>query len=74
MLKNKIFEFYEKIVKQIRGTAIGAKFSPVLFMDDLEEKIKNAFEEEPMIWWRYIHNNFLFGKIENNIWKNFSID
>ena len=43
-------------------------------MDDLEEKIKNAFEEKPMIWWRYIHNNFLFGKIENNIWKNFSID
>ena len=74
MLKNKIFEFYEKIVKQIRGTAIGAKFSPVLFMDDLEEKIKNALEEKPMIWWRYIHNNFLFGKIENNIWKNFSID
>ena len=30
----------------------------VLFMADIEEKILNAFEEKPMIWWRYIDNIF----------------
>ena len=27
-------------------------------MADLEEKILNAFEEKPMIWWRYIDDIF----------------
>ena len=30
----------------------------LLFMDDLEEQIISAFEEKPMIWWRYIDNIF----------------
>ena len=37
-LKNNIFQFNEKTLKQLRGTAIGTKFAP-LFMVDLEEII-----------------------------------
>ena len=53
VLKNKIFEFDEKTFRQVRGTAIGAKFAPpyaILFMADLEEKTLSAFEKKPMIW------------------------
>ena len=61
VLKNNIFEFDEKTFKQVRGIAIGTRFAPsyaILFMADLEEKILNAFEEKPMIWWRYIDDIF----------------
>ena len=61
VLKNNIFEFDEKTFRQVRGTAIGTKFAPpyaILFMADLEEKILSAFEEKPMIWWRYIDDIF----------------
>ena len=61
VLKNNIFEFDEKKFKQVRGTATGTKFAPphaILFMDDLEEKILNAFEEKAMIWWRHTENIF----------------
>ena len=30
----------------------------ILFMADLEGKILNAFDEKPMIWWRYIDDIF----------------
>ena len=42
VLKNNIFQFNEKTLKQLRGTAIGTKFAPsygILFMADLEERI-----------------------------------
>ena len=56
---------------------IGTNFAPpyvILFMGDLDEKILNVFEEKPMIWWRYIDGIFLFGNMEKNLWKNFSIN
>ena len=65
VLKNIFFEFDQKSFKQVRGTAIGTKFAPpyaILFMADLEEKILNAFEEKPMIWWRYIDDIFFVWK------------
>ena len=74
VLKNNIFEFDEKTFRQVHRTAIGTKFAPpyaILFMADLEEKILSAFEEKPMMWWRYIDNIFLFGNMEKNLWKNF---
>ena len=61
VLKKNIFEFDEKAFKQVRGTEIGTKFAPpyaILFMAELEEKILNAFEEKPVIWWKYIDNIF----------------
>ena len=66
LLKNNIFEFNEKTFRQVRGTAFGTKFAPsyaILFIADLGEKILNAFEKKPMIWWRYI-DDIIF------IWKN----
>ena len=42
VLKNNIFTFGKKTLKQKRGTAIGTKFAPpysILFMAELEEKI-----------------------------------
>ena len=47
-----IFEFDQKTFKQIRGTAIGTKFTPpyaILYMADLEGNILDAFEEKPMV-------------------------
>ena len=70
VLKNNIFKFDEITFKQLRGNAIGTKFAPsyaFLFMADLEEKILNAFEEKPMIWWRYIDDIFIFGNMEKNL-------
>ena len=42
VLKNNIFKFGEKALKQKRGTAIETKFAPpysILFMAELEEEI-----------------------------------
>ena len=41
VLKNNIFNFNEKTLKQKRGATIGTKFAPpygILFMAELEEK------------------------------------
>ena len=57
VLKNNFFEFDDKTFKQVLEPAIGTKFAPlcaILLMADLKEKILSAFEEKPMIWWRYI--------------------
>ena len=65
VLKNNIFEFDEKTFKQKCGTAIGTKFAPpyaILFMADLEEKMLEIFEKNPMIWRRYIDDIFFIWK------------
>ena len=57
VLKNNIFEFFDKTYKQIRGTAIGTKFAPpyaVFFMAALEEKILNKVKKKQNVWWRYV--------------------
>ena len=44
-----MFEFDEKTLKQIRGTAIGTKFAPpyaIHFMADLEEKKLKTVEKK----------------------------
>ena len=61
VLKNNIFTFKEKSLKQKRGTAIGTKFAPpysILFMVVLEEEILSKIELEPYLWWRYIDDIF----------------
>ena len=61
VLKNNVFEYDEKTFKQKRGSVIGAKFAPpytIFFMIDFEEKMFKSFEKKPMIWWRYIDDNF----------------
>ena len=61
VLKNNIFTFKEKTLKQKRGTAIGTKFAPpysLLFMAELEEEFLNEIELKPYLWWRYIDDIF----------------
>ena len=41
VLQNNIFEFNQKALKQLRGTALGTKFAPpyaILFMAHLEKE------------------------------------
>ena len=50
VLKNNIFTFKEKNLKQKRGTAIRTKFAPpysTLFMAELEEEILSEIELKP---------------------------
>ena len=61
VLKNNIFKFGKKTLKQKRGTAIGTKFAPpysILFMAELEEEILQKAEFKPYLWWRYIDDIF----------------
>ena len=61
MLKNNIFTFGKKTLKQKRGTVIGTKVAPpynILFMADVEEEIIKECEYKPYLWWRYIDNIF----------------
>ena len=47
MLKNNVFTFGKKTLKQIRGTAIGTMFAPpysILFMAEWEEEILSEVE------------------------------
>ena len=71
VLKNNIFTFGKKTLKQKRGTAIGTKFAipySILFMAELEEKIIKESEYEAYLWWRYVDDIFfLWGHGENKL-------
>ena len=61
ILKNSIFNFNKKTLKQKRGTAIGTKFAPpysILFMAELEENFFEKVDNKPYLWWRYIDDIF----------------
>ena len=54
VLKNNIFTFRKKIIKQKQGTAVGTKFGPpysILFMAELEEETIKESEYKPYLWW-----------------------
>ena len=74
VLKNNIFTFGKKTLKQKRGTAIGTKFAPpysILFMAELEEKIIKESEYKPYLWWWYIDNIFFLWEHGENKLKLF---
>ena len=74
VLKNNIFQFNEKTLKQLRGTAIGMKFAPpyaIIFMADLEERILEDIELQPRIWWRYIDDIFFIWEHGEDSLKQF---
>ena len=61
VLKNNVFTFGKKTLKQIRQTPIGTKFAPpysILFMAELEEEILREVELKPYLWWRYTDKIF----------------
>ena len=52
VLKNNIFKFGEKTLKQKRGAANGTKFAPpysILFMAELEDEIRGKAEFKPYL-------------------------
>ena len=63
VLKNRIVEVNEKIIKRIRGTVFETKFlSPeavILSLGDLETKvIYSYFEDKSVIWWMLMNHKF----------------
>ena len=57
VLQNNYFEFDERYLKQIRGTAIGTKFTPpytVIYMAAVEDNFQETLIKKPWLWWRYI--------------------
>ena len=53
VLKNNIFNFNEKTLKQKRRTAIGTNIAPpysILLMAELEEKILEIVDNKPYLW------------------------
>ena len=74
MLKNNIFTFGKKTLKQKRGTAIGTKFAPpysILYVAELEEKIIKASDYKAYLWWRYIDGIFSLWEHGENKLKSF---
>ena len=74
MLKNNIFTFRKKTLKQKWRTAIGTKFAPsysVLFMAEQEEKILKESEYKPYLCWQYTDNIFLLWEHGENKLKSF---
>ena len=80
VLKNNIFKFGKKTLKQKRGTAIGTKFAPpysILFMAELEEEILQKGEFKTYLWWKYIddisflweHGEEILRSFIDNIYK-----
>ena len=62
VLQNNYFEFNERYLKQIRGTAIGTKFAPpyaIIYMAALEEDFLETLMKKPWLWWRYIDDIFM---------------
>ena len=74
VLKNNIFTFGKKTLKQKRGPAIGAKPAPlysILFMSELEEDIVKLCEYKPYLWGRYIDDIFFSWEHGENKLKSF---
>ena len=49
VLKNNIFDFNEKTLKQKRGTTIETKPYSISFMAELEEKVTEKFHKMPYL-------------------------
>ena len=74
VLKNNIFELNGKFKQQFAGTAIGTKFAPsyaCIYMDEVETEFLKTQELQPLIWFRYIDDMFLYGVIVRMNLTNF---
>ena len=61
VLSNNFFEFNSDTFQQISWTAIGTKFAPpyaCIYMDQVEQKFLATQINQPLIWLRYIDDNF----------------
>ena len=74
ILKNNIFQFNEKTLRQLKGTAIGTKFVspyPIIFMADFEERIFKDIDLQPRIWWRYTNDTFFIWEHGEDFFRRF---
>ena len=74
VLKNNIFKFGEKALKQKRRTAIVTKFAPpysVVFMAKREKEILRKAEFNLSLWWRLIHDIIFLWVHEEEKLKSF---
>ena len=75
VLKNNIFTFGKKTLKQKRGTAIGTKFATpysILFIAELEDEIIKESEYKSYLWWRYIDDIFFLWEHGKDKLKSFT--
>ena len=73
-LKDNIFTFKEKTLKQKRCTVICTKFArpfSILFMAKLEEEILSEIDLKSYLWWRYIDRIFFLYEHEEEKLKEF---
>ena len=70
VLKNNFFEFNNDVFQQISVTPIGTKFAPPYFVDQIETKFLRTQSHQPMIWFKYIDDIFLFGLMEKKNLKS----
>ena len=73
-MKNNIFTFGKKALKQLRATAIGTKFGPpysILFIAELEEEILREVEIKSYLWWQYIDDTFFIWEYGEEKLKEF---
>ena len=73
VLKNNIFTFGKKTLKQKRGTTIGTKVAlryNILFMVELEDEIIKESQYKPYSWWRYIDDIFFLWEHGENKLKS----
>ena len=74
VLKNNTFQFNEKTLRQLKGTAIGTKFAPpypIIFMADFEERILKDIDLQSHIWWRYTNDIFFIWEHGKDFLKQF---
>ena len=73
VLKNNFFKFNNDVFQQIFGTAFGTKFAPpyaCIFMDQVETKFLRTQSHQPIVWFRYIDDIFLFGLMKKKKLKS----
>ena len=74
VLRSNYFEFNERYLKQIRGTAIGTKFAPpyaIIYMAALEEDFLETQKIKPWLWSRYTDDIFAIGQHREDLPKIF---
>ena len=67
ILQNNYFEINGETNQQISGAVIGTKFAPpyaCIFMDQLESGFLKTQTHQPLVWFRYIDDIFLFGLMD----------
>ena len=67
MLKSTFFEFNMKIEQQASATTISIKFAPpymCLFTDKFETSFLEIQQFEPLVWFRYVEDISLYGRME----------